>query len=76
MGTGYPGDGVASELYTRWVPVPGADMDRKIPHPSEVGCGFRITSKECLYDSGQIGLQYMASSMYIVYDLEMYDRQT
>ena len=45
----------------RWVPY--GDMDRrlKIPHSAKVECGFRITPKECLYDSGLIGLQYRAS---------------
>ena len=45
----------------RWVPC--SDMDRwlKIPHSAKVECGFQTTPKECLYDSGLIGLQYRAS---------------
>ena len=45
----------------RWVPC--GDMDRrlKISYSAKVECRFRSTSKECLYDSGLIGLQYRAS---------------
>ena len=45
----------------RW--VLSGDMDRrlKIPHPAMVESRFWTTPEECLYDSGLIGLQYMAS---------------
>ena len=44
-----------------WVPC--GDMDRrlKIPHSAKVECRFWTTPEECVYDSGLIGLQYMAS---------------
>ena len=40
----------------RWIPC--GDMNRRlqIPHLAKVEWEFRITSEECLYDSGLIGL--------------------
>ena len=46
----------------RWVPCGDIDRRLKIPHSAKAECGFRTTPKECLYDSGPIGLQYRASS--------------
>ena len=45
----------------RWVPCGDIDRRLKIPHSAKVECGFRTTPEECLYDQGQIDLQYRAS---------------
>ena len=44
-----------------WVPCDDMDCRLKILHSAKVGCGFRTTPEECLYDSGLIGHQYRAS---------------
>ena len=55
----------------RWVLC--GDMDRrlKIPHSAKVECGFRTTPKECLYDTGLIGLKYRASQYNIIRSLDI-----
>ena len=34
----------------RWVPCAGMGRRLKIPHSAKVGCRFRTTPEECLYD--------------------------